>query len=184
MLVAGLQCPFCWVLHTAFSKRFTQFTNRAIFNRHIDTHEKSYRDCGISSCPVPSCQEDTFSTSLELKIHLFDIHDLKPTGFTRSRGFLENKCRAVRRVDCLEEQDDCLEQDRVGEEELMLEASEHCGDWDVDDLDWSDTDTDEDDRDHDHDWSDSDEDISRPEYGKRKALPDAPLGIAKRRMAS
>ncbi|KAH9210602.1 hypothetical protein DL95DRAFT_393368, partial [Leptodontidium sp. 2 PMI_412] len=57
MLIAGLQCPFCWDNETAFSKRFTQFTNRAIFNRHVDAHEKSFGDCEIISCPVSSCTE-------------------------------------------------------------------------------------------------------------------------------
>ena len=185
MLVAGLQCPFCLATQSAFSKRFKQFTNRSIFNRHIDAHEKSFRNSGITTCPIPSCTDDTFSTFFELRIHLFDTHDLKPTGFTRSRGFCKNKFRPVRSVG-VSKQVGNFEQDEVEEEELVdnneqdeVEEGEHCGEWDDEldwldiedgELNWLDTDSDED-----------DEDGSEPEQRKRKEVANTSSDAKRRR---
>jgi hypothetical protein len=107
MFTAGIQCPFC--------KRFTQFTNRGSFNRHMDTHEKAYRDHGPMKCPVTLCKEGLFASYFDLQIHLQDIHDLKMKGFTRSRGLRQEKDK---RLYAISEDEDKDESERESLDEL------------------------------------------------------------------
>lgn len=89
---AGMQCPFCLVDEDATpSKRFTQYTDLGLFNRHLDVHKKKRCEEGSYNCPVPGCREALCLNYKELEIHFFDIHNLKPKNFSLSRGVGERK---------------------------------------------------------------------------------------------
>jgi hypothetical protein len=172
MFTAGLQCPFCLDTETLFSKRFTQFTNRGTFNRHVDGHEEALCDHPLK-CPAQPCTEDLFPSYFELQIHLFDVHDHKLKGFTRSHGLQRDNIKPCPQPDHLQEQDDA--EHNVDEIEDMFR--EEFSDWVLDLEDES--------EDEANDWADDSDDGSEggiedgisllKDQSKRKMLLDAHL---------
>jgi hypothetical protein len=151
MIAAGLQCPFC--------KRFTQFTNRGTFNRHMDTHEKAYRDQCPMNCPVASCKEGLFSY-FDLQVHFFDSHDLKIKGWTRSHGLRREKDKRL-----------CLTSEDENEDESLGDAMEELGLENVCEVDLEDNETEW--TDDDGKWDDSEEgSTALQDQSKRKMLGD------------
>ncbi|KAH8595168.1 hypothetical protein B0O99DRAFT_687011 [Bisporella sp. PMI_857] len=129
MFTAGLQCPFCLNTQSLFSKQFTQFTNRGIFNRHMDVHQKAYRDRGPMKCPVLSCTSDLFTSYFELQIHFFDIHGLKLKGFTRSHGLRHSKLDHVHVDDEIEEEREFREDFAELALDLENQSEDDANDW-------------------------------------------------------
>lgn len=151
MIAAGLQCPFC--------KRFTQFTDRGTFNRHMDTHEKAYGDQCPMNCPVASCKEGLFSY-FDLQIHFFDSHDLKIKGWTRSHGFRREKDKRP-----------CLTSEDEDEDESLGDAMEEPSLENVCEVDLEDNETGW--TDDDGKWDDSEEgSTALQDQSKRKVLGD------------
>jgi len=73
----------------------------------MDSQEKVYRDHSPVKCPVPSCTEVTCASYFDLKIHFFDVHDLKMRVSLEvvgchstkiSRDFYRNKIQSKMRV--------------------------------------------------------------------------------------
>jgi hypothetical protein len=93
---AGLQCPYCLGNENIIaSERFTQYTKRETFHRHMESHLK-----GRSlNCPIAACRETVISNDQELQSHFFDIHGLSPKGYSLSRGFRTQDAYQQRRKD-------------------------------------------------------------------------------------
>ena len=99
----------------------------------MDFHVAKLDKVVAISCPFPLCEHISFSDYSHLQIHFFDIHNLKPKGYTQSRGLVGNLSHNTPKQINPDDESD-------SEEQTWVEEDEGYNGWETDEDDdgWED----------------------------------------------